>query len=374
LKVALRTSSVLSVEALVALIPDWRRLWARSDGTAVFQAPGWVMPWFELHGEPAPVHCVAVFDDGELIGLAPLVLAERWGLRSLEFVGSAVNDRNAILAAVGKEAEVRAAVLDHLAGEAAEWDVLALDHVMPAGEAAWPGGTLRHFQLVSDVAPALALPPTWEEYFSGLSAVRRKDLEYRRRRLWRDLRPEFEVCKDAASMEGRVKRFEELRLGGWAGRERLDELVPALRSPSFSAFLPHAFRELAGGGLARIAQLNVDGEPIAASVYLVSGDRMLCYLKAYNPRWKSYGPGIVLEYLMVRDAIQSGYAALDFGRGDEPYKFFLGAGARSLGNALIAGSVRGAVAARRRQLMSSVKARLRPHVRAWRHRWRAKPA
>ena len=89
----------------------------------------------------------------------------------------------------------------------------------------------------------------------------------------------------------------------------------------FPDFQPMLMRALARAGWLRLAICAVEGRPIAAQLWVVVAGRATVLKLAHDKAFDRLSPGTLLtsfaiRALMERDRI----TALDFGRGDDPYK------------------------------------------------------
>lgn len=85
---------------------------------------------------------------------------------------------------------------------------------------------------------------------------------------------------------------------------------------------------VARGGLAGIVQLYfllVDGKRVATVLCLVQAGRLMLYNSGYDPDFRDLSVGIASKVFCLREAIDRGYHELNFLRGDEEYKYQLGA-------------------------------------------------
>jgi CelD/BcsL family acetyltransferase involved in cellulose biosynthesis len=162
--------------------------------------------------------------------------------------------------------------------------------------------------------PRLELPLSWDAYLATLSANRRQILRRKERSLFRD---------HAAQLVD----YDEDRLDeGWAHLLRLHAQRwdhaggGAFRDPRSARMQ----REFAGRMAKRqqlwLTTLNVDGQPAAAWYGFTSADTVYFYQGGRDPRWERESVGFVLMGMMIRRAIERGYRAFDFLRGDDPYK------------------------------------------------------
>lgn len=197
------------------------------------------------------------------------------------------------------------------------------------------------------MCPLLELPDSWEAYLQGcLTQPSRKSLKKRLRiaeergchlRMLRDCRNETEVDQHLDMM---------LRVVAMHGRNDAAHVERCRR----------IFRSCIQGGCAEIAVLLLGEQPIAAQGSFVDQHEksIAHYVTGFDERFADLSPGRVLDALCIRDAIEHGFRAVDFLRGDEPYKHQLGARPRFTRHAIIA---RGRPLSRVRSLLSAMRDR-----------------
>jgi len=81
---------------------------------------------------------------------------------------------------------------------------------------------------------------------------------------------------------------------------------------------------------AAVDLLTVAGSPVAAAFGFVDTDALYLYNSAYDEHTSDASPGIVLLVLMIERSIDEGLKRFDFLKGDEQYKYRLGAVDRPL--------------------------------------------
>jgi CelD/BcsL family acetyltransferase involved in cellulose biosynthesis len=94
-------------------------------------------------------------------------------------------------------------------------------------------------------------------------------------------------------------------------------------SPRFAAFYHEVAPALFRAGQAQFYGLELDGKPAAAEFLLVGDGVLYVYQGGVDPEALDHKPGYLLCFAIVQRAIAQGYRALDFLRGDEPYKSHL---------------------------------------------------
>jgi CelD/BcsL family acetyltransferase involved in cellulose biosynthesis len=133
---------------------------------------------------------------------------------------------------------------------------------------------------------------------------RAKDVQRNLRRLAELGEVAFERATDPASVTARIEAFLKLENAGWKGARG----TAFLSRPDHAAFARAAFAP----GFAVVDSLLLDDVPIAISVNIGEGRTLFTPKCAFDETYRKYGPGMVLEYLVVRDFFsQDRYEEMD---------------------------------------------------------------
>ena len=190
-----------------------------------------------------------------------------------------------------------------------------------AASALADGARKRGWEVVvapGDVAAVLTLPASFDEYLASIGKRERHELRRKRRRY-----------------EAAIGSLELVRVGG-AG-EFFDQFVSLHRRSGgdkgsfMTAPMAGYFRallSLPGWGIE--ALIGIDGQVAAASFGYRDEDGYFLYNSAFDPDLGHISPGQVMLGMMIERAIAEGCSVFDFLKGDETYKFRLGATARPL--------------------------------------------
>ncbi len=120
---------------------------------------------------------------------------------------------------------------------------------------------------------------------------------------------DFRIYREASEVEAAIAHYQTIYDRSWKDPE------------PYPLFIPGLIRAGAAAGVLRLGVLSLDGSPIAAQIWIVSGDRATIYKLAHDERFKKLSPGTALTYLMLEAVLTSEkIAEIDFGRGDEPFK------------------------------------------------------
>jgi len=327
-----------SDSAFRTLRPEWLRLLGETSFQSVFFTPQWQEVWWRHFGDGRTLSILTVrSDDGRLEGLAPFMRSPcgAEGTR-LEFIGDLeLCDYFDVLIAPRRQEEVAQAVADYLVCEVNE-DVdirlsnLSADSPTPLllQDSLTREGLLVETETI-ETCPTIVLPPEWNAY---LATLRGKDRHELRRKIRR--------AENAAELDYRVTgRPEQLGedLETFIALHRMSQQddKQGFMTPAKVAFFGDMAHQLWSEGWMELAFLYADERPIAGLCCMTYGATYAAYNSGYHPGYGSLSAGIVLFADRIRSAIHRGYAAFDFLRGNESYKYRFGASDRPLSQFMV---------------------------------------
>lgn len=221
---------------------------------------------------------------------------------------SPLGDRSdALIAEVARSHSPSRLVLDSLPEEAAKPLVAGLE------ASGWAVETRVH-----EVAAVLDLPDSFDRYMDDIGKKERHEIRRKRRRFQR--------------MVGEI-RHETHRGPGWAFEEflRLHRLAEGDKGEFMTGDREAFFADLVELDGWRFDLLRTPQDTAAAVVFgFVDETGYYLYNSAYDVELGRASPGVVLLGTMIEQAIAEGLARFDFLKGDEQYKFRLGARRRPL--------------------------------------------
>ncbi|MFL5732940.1 MAG: GNAT family N-acetyltransferase [Chloroflexia bacterium] len=326
---------VRNSEGLCALEAPWSRLLGRSQAASIFTSFPWNAAWWHAFGGQAHRRLyvlVASDTGGEVRGIAPLMLTQSGVSRRLQWIGTSLSDTGDFLLDEECAGPVAEAMFAYLQRHRRDWDLMDLDEVPPYSPLArWlvshvPPG-MRALHLPRTVCPYITLPSSWQEYVSTLERKPRQQLESLARRGVAETGTCFNLVTGEPDVQGAVDRFYMLHRARWASKE--EQLNPEHTEAAFLPFLQEACKRAAQHGLLRLAELGVDDRTISSWIAFQVNGRWNGYLTGFDPTWSGKRPGKALHGYVVRQALSEHARELDLGRGDEPYKYELGAVGRT---------------------------------------------
>ena len=310
----LRAEVVTRPQAVLALEPDWTRLWAAQPRREVFTGFAWSRASLEATGSSRTPHLVVVRRGDAVAGILPLA----WDGRELRFLGGEHADYNDLLVAGDEPAAVtelalRTAlaagagrcVLDNLP----EWSTLcrSLDR-LPAGLRA------RIAVVEGPPCPALRLDQDREAVLGAL--LGKQSLKRHEKKLARLGRLEFRHLADRDAIRERLPDFFDQHV---ARRAMAGE--PSLfREPAARDFYHRLVEHFDPAHELRFAVLTVDDRAVAYHLGFELGGRFTWYKPSFDVDLWDYGTGEVLLKRLLEYARDHPIVEFDFTRGAESFK------------------------------------------------------
>jgi CelD/BcsL family acetyltransferase involved in cellulose biosynthesis len=315
-------------DELLPLRADWNAL----AGGVPFRAWEWCYPWWWHYCANSRLWVLCVRDErGGLRALVPwhVQVSPARG-RVVRFFGSgeACADYQTVLVRPGDAAAVAHSLADWLTGHARDWDLLEWDNVeaddpalgLLANELAARGHIVRRERALA--CWRLAFPESWEAYEARLSKSHRKQARRHESRLLDTGRAVLHTVGpgDAGPL---TEQFDhaysilvDLHQKRWKRR-----LAPgAFASRRFLQFHRDAARKFLSAGRLRLHWLELDGRPVAAEYHLAGEGVVYAYQSGVDPECLGEEPGALATLATIKLALRDGFRAIDFLRGDEPYK------------------------------------------------------
>jgi CelD/BcsL family acetyltransferase involved in cellulose biosynthesis len=316
------------VDQLLAVREGWERLLARAATANVFLTPEWLIAWCRYYVKDAVLRVIVVYEDGELIGLAPLLVEQQSVcgiplLKQIKFLGAGLSDRLDILAASGKERAALEQIVGWLFAQGWDvWDVDELPEASPTAELLpwlarrWgaPVEVVRQ-----SVCPMVKLPNDVAAYRSTRHREFWKKVDYYGRRLRKEHALEVRFNEGAADLGRDLECFLDVYRASFAARPS------PLTDRRFADFRRDVVGEMARQKRILLALLFVDGTPVSGQLCLLYQRSCYAYNLCHDPSFSKQSVGTVLQWEVLQYLIEHGYKEYDFLRGAEAYKYRWGA-------------------------------------------------
>ena len=301
------------------LEPGLEQLLSHQNERLVFLHPAWLRTWLAEFGkdyEPVILTCA----NDSLNAVAPLMLADG----RLTFIGDpSICDFMDVLVRQENADNAYSDLWQQLCSQ--DWGELDLWGLMDSSPTRGKLATLAResgYEVEEEkeaVAPRLALPGTWDDYLASLNKKDRHELRRKIRRCFESgAEVTLEVLSEQAEVVAAMDDFLELHT-----RSRQDKTD--FMTPEMETFFRRMASTMSAAGLIRLFMLRVNTRPAAAVLCFDAGSYLYLYNSGYDPEFSNLSVGLVSKALALRWAIENGMSGIDFLRGDEPYKYDMGA-------------------------------------------------
>ena len=301
------------------IAPVWSALAARRTPASIFLTPEWIAV-ARAHSTDQAITLTA----GDP---AYAVASLSRSADAIAFAGGDLTDEQDVVAAPGHAREAASAVARWIAAERPsrvslefvpeDAPTLAVfDEVLSEC-----GYLVTRERLVT--SPRITLTADFESYVQALGKKERHELRRKLRR--------FESAP-GAGFRWATEQERPAVLDRFFALHRLSKgEKAAFMTADAEAFFRDIADALAAAGWLRLGVVSAHGEDAAVLFAFAYGDTLALYNAAYDPALASLSLGIASHAFAVRDAIAQGFRVYDLLRGDEPYKYDLGAVDRWLG-------------------------------------------
>jgi CelD/BcsL family acetyltransferase involved in cellulose biosynthesis len=343
-----------SAEGLLALADGWDALVRAAPRPSPFLLHDWVVEWWRYLADGRSLAIGVARRDGVLVGLLPLCVRRRLGVRVAEFLGGHESALADLLLAPGEDADTGVALLaaTRVAYDAADLFGLPAESRL---QAAAPFGAMRMIERVS--APYLTMPDGFDEVYRERTSSKTRNTHKRRLRQLEALgEVTFRVVRDPAELPAALTEAQRLHELRWAGRPDRSEFV----TPNGLLFHRAALERLAPLDVVRIVLCELDKKAIAHHYYFALDGRMIVHCLAFDPALGHMSVGLLTNLETLRAASEEGLETVEFLGGDERYKLELADGLAPLYQAIgLARGPRGVAVSSSRRAAIDLRVRLR---------------
>lgn len=329
---------ITSWDEFIERRPAWLELMARSSANEPMLSPLWLETWWHLFGEGRTLRAVLVYEDGRLIGLAPLLVRRvRYRgaipLRRIELLASGEPESDEIyseylnvITEKGQETRVARMLVEGLRdGSLGPWDELVLDMMdatSPMTRALLH--ELRRTRLLDRATshkpcPYIPLPATWEAYLGQLSSSRRYFLKRTMKALeqWGGKELVVKRATTTAELEQGMDILVELHGERWRNQGSQGVFSSAL----FTRFHRTVMPKLLAAGNLDLIWLSKGDKPLAIVYSIVWDNKIYFYQSGRTTDVPSkVRLGIAIHVYAIQHAIRCGRTKYDFLAGTSRYK------------------------------------------------------
>ena len=307
---------------------EWNDLLKESVSDTPFLRHEYQRGWWEHRGggewQNAQLVLVSAREDGRLIGIAPLFVAEYEGKSALLLVGSIeISDYLDLIVRMDDHSRFITGLLDFLASTIPDnWSTVDWYNLPDSSptlatlKAEAESRGWAHLEEMYRPTPRIALNGSFDEYLSRVEKKQRHEIRRKMRRAIESERGVRWFISDMADPEAEIDSFLKLM-------EQDQGKASFLREP-MRAQMRDVIRTAHENGWLWLAFLEADGQRIAAALNFDYENKLWGYNAGVNRDFMDLSPGWVLLGYVLEWCCQNGRYEFDFMRGDEDYKYRFG--------------------------------------------------
>ncbi len=268
---------------------------------------------------------ISATENDQLVGIAPLFIAEYDGQRALMLVGSIeISDYLDLIVRESDLPRFLSGLLDFLGShDAGKWSALDwynLPDSSPTLAALKTESVRRGWAYDEEVyrpTPRIALNVSFDEYLARIDKKQRHEIRRKMRRAAEsEKNVRFHVIDQTADIDSETNAFFDLMV---QDPNKENFLHPEMRE-QMTVTIRNAF----GRGYLWLAFLEVDGSKAAASLNFDYRNKLWGYNSGVGRQHMELSPGWVLLAQVIQWCADNGRTEFDFMRGDEEYKYRFG--------------------------------------------------
>lgn len=309
---AVQARIVSDLDAILALREEWQTLEAQCADTALFQSFAWCANFLDFAGEGVSARVITLRKAGQLVGLLPLTIQRKRGLRVLTGLSEPFQQYTDMLIAPDVAPQSLTAPLIEAMRQAGA-DLVHLGQVREGSALDLVAGSAIPGSGERDGAPFVAIHrhADFKAYQSTLRSKTRKNLRNARNRLEREAPVRHQMARGGQLLKEVVKRAYEGR-EGWL--EDMGITSRAFQDSDFQGFLERfASREGAAGEVEIMAMSLTHGENVLSDQWgFVYRGRYYAFMASWNPKYEDYSPGRLHLGEVIRSCFEEGIATADF--------------------------------------------------------------
>lgn len=287
--------------------------------SSLFVLPPWLETWWQEFGSEFDLYLLSIHQENKILGIAPLKVKGE----TASIIGSSdVSDYVDFITLPGQEQIFFSCLLKYLSDKGIS--CLDIKHVHPSSSIyrfLINEAKKQHCEVYceeDDVSLELNLPASWNEYLSSLSRKQRHEVRRKIRRLQEAGSINYHTITDSDEIPQLINIFF------WMFSESREDKERFLTT-SREAFFRSMASKMSEEGLLEVDLLELNDKPVSVILTFAYQNKIYLYNSGYDPEYQHLSVGILLKIFSIKNSIEKNKTMFNFLKGNETYKYRLGA-------------------------------------------------
>lgn len=298
---------------------EWNQLLSQNETNTIFQTYEWFQSWWKAFGAHNQLHLITVYQNQELVGIAPLMISGRYLRRVIKFVGDGKADYCDFIFLNREKKAILSIVMRHIFSISHQWDSVVLSNIPSDSSTA----EILHqiclyyrnkiISKIINLCPTLVIQGNQEKI---IKLINKPVLKRRYNYFSKNGDLEFINITDFEHAKEYLEIFFKQHIKRWDFQHK-----PSLFLDSNNCNFYHELaRSLLEKQWLLFSVLKYNNEPIAFHYGFDYNSKIIWYKPSFDIDYFKYSPGKVLLRFLIQHALTHGKSEFDFTVGNELFK------------------------------------------------------
>ncbi|MCB1825693.1 MAG: GNAT family N-acetyltransferase, partial [Candidatus Competibacteraceae bacterium] len=297
---------------------EWNQLVSHSETNTIFQTYEWFQSWWKVFGAHNQLLLIIVYENQELVGIAPLMITGRYPNRVIKFVSDGKADYCDFIINREKKA-ILSVITKHIFSISHQWDSIALTNIPEYSSTTkifhetCSRYSNKIFIKINTLCPTLIIQDNQEAIIKLLN----KTILKRRFNFFSkngDLK--FVNITDQELAQQYLEVFYKQHIKRWGFQNKTSLFLDS----NNRKFYQELTQSLLEKQWLIFSMLEYNGKPIAFHFGFDYNSKIIWYKPSFDTDYFKHSPGKVLLRFLIHHTLINNKSEFDFSIGDEPFK------------------------------------------------------
>ncbi|SLM28697.1 hypothetical protein MTBBW1_1470010 [Desulfamplus magnetovallimortis] len=298
------------------LVSSWKSIVQKNDylPQSTYE---WCSTWWKYLSESKDeLHIIAVMDDREIVGIAPMFIKKNFLNKQLKFIGTGLTDFHELLI-IKKNYEIVFNRLLKYFKSFSKWDIVLFEQVNNecSDYIFLMQNSVKNKFLIE--CPIIDIANTsWDAYVRNINNSKHRYHIRNKLKIYKKQQFSFQKINRDKFVKLNLAKLVHTHIDRWK-QVKMDS---KFKNPNVSKFLVEVFYQLFNQDLAVCYLIKNNAEIVAYRLGFAVNKVFYDWNTSFNPNYSNYSPGLTSVALTIMDMIENDYRQFHFMRGGYDYK------------------------------------------------------